>query len=496
MQICFIRSSMGSLNGSLLRSYGTIQQVLYNRWIHLNPRLLEYVMRQEGRPGQVYLDHPCLSRSYKANYGNILGVQRFQTMRNTASPKINLERGRCYVSVGFVDLQQLLEADVVGSEDTWPAVWWGYEVSPIAVARAKLVLVMLEDGVPAKQILQVWYSASISPEAAKNLQRCCRLLAGREQDPEQRTLLECWGRASLGQEEASARWAQVLGSNAMMTLNQLASKTDRIDYVRYLFTGQVFVPESSTKTGNPTFFCLPEGYNNTKMDDENIFRSINTDSLDYKESLKITVEKKFEQQLEKLRRSLTNGQLVVTVEVRKLVPDNYLLCQEIQKMSPARIDWSNVPDYLAPQDFFDMARQCSVAGTQHTMHLMNWVGKTFGCELFDYVPYDENYGNKGFSLHNNFQDSEGITRKLVQGFVKELQAMISTRPTPDFLKLNLDLMIEADVAQAVLCHRFIDAYMTFMFEGQKLSAKHWKLRRFSLLAKVRSVTDVSLTFAN
>ena len=481
--------------GDILGPFGNVRQMLVKRWKHINGSLLQYLKSGEAKPGDVYRAHPCLTDpSAMGGYGELLGVKRFQAMRNTSSPPLQLERGRWYVSFGFVDLQQLLEAEVKGPKGAGPVVWTGYEESPMAVARVRLVLAMLQSGVSSNHVLQTWYSASISPEAAKDLQRCCRHLAKTEQGPKVRLLLESWGRASLGLEEASARWAQHLGSSDMMAISQLAHEVDRTDYAHYLFTGQVFVPRSSKLTGNPTFFCLPEVYKNMKKGDENVFHSLDIKSLSYHKSLKITIEKRFTEQLEKLRKSIEEGQLVVTVKVKMLRPGMAEFFHEIQEKDPAQINWSNIPDYLVPKDFFEMARQCSGKSTQHSLHLMNWLGNVFGCNLMDYVNLAENYHSPNFSLDSTFKDGNGVIWKLVRKLSEEMKHMVAGQSsTSGFINLNMELVSQMTISEVVLSHRYMNNYMAFMFEKQDFLKKQWKMRPFSVLSRSDGIIDVNFT---
>ena len=120
-----------------------------------------------------------------------------QNMRNTQSPKTQLERGKTYVSFGFVDLQQLMEAEVTGPEENGPIAWCGLDMNPMAVARAKLITVMLVGGVPGIQILQIWFSSNISSEALKSLSFFCGKLEALEEDDDVRHLFLWWKKASL-----------------------------------------------------------------------------------------------------------------------------------------------------------------------------------------------------------------------------------------------------------------------------------------------------------
>ena len=84
-----------------------------------------------------------------------------QNMRNTPSPETQLEKGKTHVALGFVDLHQLMEAELIGKAGDGPVSWFGFDINPITVAKTKLVLAMLGEEVPLEQILQLWFSTVI-----------------------------------------------------------------------------------------------------------------------------------------------------------------------------------------------------------------------------------------------------------------------------------------------------------------------------------------------
>ena len=99
-------------DSSVLGCFGNILKLLSKRWNHFSPDLLWFLWDQEGKFGEVWRDHPKLTAETKYSTDGV--VQIYQTMRNTYSEDTVLLKGRSYVSIGFVDLQQLMEAEVVG----------------------------------------------------------------------------------------------------------------------------------------------------------------------------------------------------------------------------------------------------------------------------------------------------------------------------------------------------------------------------------------------
>ena len=47
----------------------------------------------------------------------------------------------------------------------------------------------------------------------------------------------------------------------------------------------------------------------------------------------------------------------------------------------------------------------------------------FGSNLVDYVPFEENYGRRDFSLKGRFKDSSGALKKLEKDLRNEMVSM-------------------------------------------------------------------------
>ena len=479
----------------VLDSYGTARQILSKRWkLEVTEFLLQFLRKQEGKFGEVWKEHPSLTMQQE--YGQFFSSQHYQTMRNTHSQELVLERGCSYISIGFVDLQQVMEAEVEGCREAGPVVWRGYDMSAIAVARAKIILALLQQtDVPIEHILQLWYSSCISPEAAKFLQATCQKLAGAEQDQEVKELMVFWSSARVEREEAEVRWSQHLGESDLRAICHLSRKTDRVDYSRYLLTGQMFLPQGSLLYGNPTHFCLPLKYRGFKKTGENIFNTVKVESLVCSsQSLKVTMEERFCSLLHKFKKKMCAGDFEISLHVKTVSLGSASLFREIKKTNPVQIDWSNVPDYLPIQDFFLMARQCSGEATKHTLYLMNWMGNTFGCNLMDYVPYKENYKAAGFNLDSCFLDKRGSLNRMVKELAQELKEVVDKTVTPPFIHLDMEKLDNMEISVYVLGRRYMQAYMAFMVGRQELNSWEWKGRPFSLFSRANGTLDAAFAF--
>ena len=173
-----LQNMMSAFEESILDGFGTVGKILSKRWdfdVSCEPGILEFLRKRDTSKGKVWRAHPRLARSIPfgsafLSDGTQIQAIKMQNMRNTPSPEAPLERGRTYVSLGFVDLQQLMEAEVKGPAENGRSIaWHGYDMNPVAVAKAKLIVAMLKEEVPLVQILQIWFSTAISSETAKTL---------------------------------------------------------------------------------------------------------------------------------------------------------------------------------------------------------------------------------------------------------------------------------------------------------------------------------------
>ena len=158
----------------LFANYGRWKQVLLKRWCFFSEELLDYIM-SDPAPGSIYEDHHFLKHGQPYGYlkSDLASSKKtYQSLRNTAVHAHSFERGKCYVSVGFVDLHHILMANITGEEGL--VEWHGYDSSKICVARAKLVLELISSELcSTKQVLQVWFSSFISSEAQRAVEKAC-----------------------------------------------------------------------------------------------------------------------------------------------------------------------------------------------------------------------------------------------------------------------------------------------------------------------------------
>ena len=183
------------------------------------------------------------------------------------------------------------------------------------------------------------------------------------------------------------------------------------------------------------------------------------------------------------------------MSVATISAENKALLTEIKRLKPAGIEWSNIPDYLTIPQFFSIASECSVEGTRHSFHLMNWLEKVFGANLADYVPFCENYNHRNFNLKGFFKDSGETLPKLVEELKIELMSQIQVPSTiTQDLRVVVSSMNMMDISTAAFSFRFCDTYMNFMFENVELAKKEWEKAEMSVFDHINSTVYASFEF--
>ena len=391
-----------------------------------------------------------------------------------------------------------MEAELTGLTEDGPVAWHGYDMNPIAVAKSKLILAMLEQDVPLDQILQIWFSTCISPEAASQLAVFCSALKCREENEDIRVLFDYWAKVSgtVDWMDLIQAWHRGRSDSSFTSIPMLLRERDRVEYARYVLRGQIFLGGSDSFTGNPTFLP-PQHLSSSYLPptNESVYCTFSGE-LHSENFMFASIEKRFLRNLANLRKHIKENQIKITLSAGTISADNKAVLSEIKGLKPAGIEWSNIPDYLTVQEFFSIARRCSVEGTRHSFHLMNWLNKVYGTNLVDYVPFHENYG-RNFKLKGFFKDSSGALPKLVEELKAELISR-GQRQNPSAITRDVQAVVSSmnfmDLSTAALSFRFCDTYMNFMFENTKLSRKEWKKSEMEVFVKVNSTVYASFEF--
>ena len=82
----------------------------------------------------------------------------YKSMRNTSVQKSKFCSGNNYVSIGFVDMMQLLVGTLEIDPPLSPVMFVGYDKSDVVISRNYVIYDMILSGSSPNSILQVWFS--------------------------------------------------------------------------------------------------------------------------------------------------------------------------------------------------------------------------------------------------------------------------------------------------------------------------------------------------
>lgn len=91
-------------------------------------------------------------------------------------------------------------------------------------------------------------------------------------------IIEIWRRTKISVIKAKNTFSVSLESPEFDGIWSLKHEVDRVKFLRYLFTGCIFLEENSAECGNPTMFAKINGYIKTTQF-ECYFKSVNLWSL-------------------------------------------------------------------------------------------------------------------------------------------------------------------------------------------------------------------------
>lgn len=379
-----------------MAEYGTQQQVLMKRWAPVSGEPLWKMLESSvGKPGKIC---PLMDTAGIKRIRQRAILQACQVMRNTPVDIVDVEVGKTYATLGFADLQQIMFSNIVDPEKPGHVTWFGADVNSICVARAELILHLIRtEACSPKEILQIWYSSSISQEAMKALKRCCQILA-KDETMKMKGLnqyFEFWGnvRVELSSEKARLQWLMESSAASREPITDMMKVIDRQSISRYFLTGEIFLGGGKNNQGNITTFLSPENALENRIE-ANIFSTINLRDIPEVEGSFVTaVETLFLTKLTSFQSHLKSYKIQINLSdgiiARDAATNDAMLTNIRTVTKPDVMYWSNLPEYWTRKEFFEIAKLCSTSETKHCFHLINWHQSVYGCNPIDYMVFDK-----------------------------------------------------------------------------------------------------------
>ncbi|MEW5302765.1 MAG: hypothetical protein WDW36_005513 [Sanguina aurantia] len=281
-----------------------------------------------------------------------------------------------------------------------PLRWVGFDLSPYCVAKTMVISKMLTTGASVDALLQVWYSSAWSTATLECFRGALTAVltgslskgtsgAGERRasslPAEVQTLLQHWQLTDVSLAASRAQWLDSQ-KNTHAWIGSFKRKADRAAICSYLITGQLL----DADVGSVVMFGIPAGFG-THAQDESFLQTIDfgelLSTLGQHHYLNVVTAavKILRERVGRLQSCVVAGRVTLEVHLGHVQPSNTQLLARIRRLSPWTMSWSNVPDYLKPADFHEMARVCSApADTIHYLHSMNWVRDVKGACFMDF----------------------------------------------------------------------------------------------------------------
>ena len=379
-----------------------IDDYLRDRWkVEPDTALLDFL--EEAEFGEIFeTDSFSAMKTVMMKWDYAIRMKHHRFRNTQLRPELlNVQIGKTYVNIGFVDIQQMVFSNITNPEDEGRVKWFGYESNPICVAKSKLLLELIHaSACSPREILQVWYSSTITIKALNAVQKCCKLLIDLELNAKVEAVFEHWSSATWSVADGRKKWRKStdtteysIGFPLFNILRNMENVIDRQEVVRYFLTGEIFLTDSDELkySGNITMFACTDTRSNGHA---RIFNTVNLKELRYVGSLVSTVENHFLTKLANFSSALEKDMISVVLncgivsvdkpsscgvldpvmdykfhntghgmggvslvgKVKDIEKDKNELLDEIKSLKPDVIDWTNIPDYLTPQYFFKLAK--------------------------------------------------------------------------------------------------------------------------------------------
>ena len=457
------------------------ESYLLKRYGEVSNELINY-LKSKRKVGEVM---DFRNKNFDYAISSFSDTQGYHCFKNHPNHMRNHDLGHTHIGFGCTDLSQLLFSQFRDNrgEEKDPSYFYGYDMNIPSIARCWILYKMLQLNMPTVSILQVWFSSGWSKRTLDDFHLACKELLKEgcelinDKDEKIQELIIYWSRCDcISIVKARSIWFKGYSDADIEPLANLKNELDRVQYSRYIFTGEIF-DTIKNEVGNKTMFQLPESLQNYERIHENIFYYFTISGTFYLEkSLVYTIEKTFTEKLEKLKEKIYNKDIICYFFVKKISHTDKSFILSIQQKDAYNIDWSNLPDYFNNESFLKMARACSTPKTVHSCHFLNWPQKIFGSSIIDYDDKETVLKNIKIGKKTIKQQYEPILNKLFNGF---FNAEIVSYP------LN-----EVDM---VLQYQFMKNFIKFFFDSSvNLSSPFSEL--FNTFNKTNSFFTISFTF--
>eukprot|EP00775_Hariotina_reticulata_P007641 gene7641-7843_t len=441
----------------------------------------------------------------------------YQSYTNTfAKPELRALNAS-HISAGFVDLGSLaasceLHVGMSGRPASdiaaWKAMvaaaggpmrWVGYDISAYAVAKTLVLLEMVQQDATADQLLQAWYSAAWSNCTCQAFRSALTKVLLDQQQAQQQgapskevlSILQHWHTHNISLAASRSKWLDSQ-PQALTYVANFKRKADRLALCRYIMTGQLLEAD----VGSVMMFAVPEGHRDRALR-ENVLQTLGSRTLLQQvarggargpDIMEVAVGM-LRRQVESLVGLLKAGAVTAEVHLGAVEPRARSTISAIRALKPYTISWSNIPDYLEPYEFHQLARAVSAdRDTVHYMHSMNWVKDVKGCSHID------------FMLNCSESQLPKMMPYLLQNSKQTVADMYKSAGLSGLL-LSPPVDHPGNIIDCVLCTAQTEAWVSAFFDAKRsgISDMHRQVKvveepDYSVLSRALSTMHISFTY--
>lgn len=356
-------------------------QNLLKRWMEVGPDLFDFISTADA--GDVWKTKPYRLYSPPAP----------QQFRNTSfSCPTHIQNGKNIVDIGFVDFGIIFESvdsiDPAGE----PVQVLAYDKDPFCIAKTLVMHEMiLDESVQPRSVVEVWLSSLWSVKTFEAFKRAVRIIIdgkGASLDKSVRDILNFWRKQKKMTSKVALAYQEKaminrLNSDFAMTTCSLESETDRVKFLRYSITKALY-EDATTVIGSVVM--------NTEKESLGIKQAFECcfEAVPYR--IHMVMERGgifersvtfFERNMSKYMNLIREKVILFSPKLSTLTSDNEAVLGEMKDAKPYLISWSNVVDYIKPEDFHRIAKKISCIETAHFLHFVNWTTRVYGADAMD-----------------------------------------------------------------------------------------------------------------
>ncbi|CAG8449482.1 6128_t:CDS:1 [Ambispora gerdemannii] len=371
---------------------------LMKRWGELSRPLLNFL----ASPRQI---GDIFTRKTKSSYVGDKGMGAL-SFSNTPKQGLVLDQGKVHVAVGFVDLDLLLRAKIVQTENSvkQPNKFIGYDGSVYAIAKTNVIKEMMMGKAPIRSIIEVWFSTTWTMETLKHFENAVKNVlkfgnapndsppnpTKKELHPKVRSLISHWSesvKSPKSRQEAHRLWAKTFDSEDNVFCVVAA---------RYILTGEFpLMDDQQPKNliASITMFNCNNGIS-PHSTSEFMLEMLPMDSILPKYQREDTtflnaIYNFLEESITEVCAWLSppagkSEKIEIYLHFQSVTNDNSTLLASIRQLDPWTMSWSNICDYFHAHDFHKLLRACSGNDTVHAMTSVNWITEVFGAHINEY----------------------------------------------------------------------------------------------------------------